>query len=112
MNNKISTFFDKGPILITGHINPDGDALGASFCLKILFDKEDIEADINFDIQNKLPPNLDHLPYHLITNNIKDSYETVFIFDCGNPSRLGKYEEVILKASNICLLYTSDAADE
>ena len=104
MNNKISTFFDKGPILITGHINPDGDALGASFCLKILFDKEDIEADINFDIQNKLPSNLDHLPYHLITNNMKDSYETVFVFDCGNPSRLGKYEEVILKASNIIVI--------
>ena len=104
MNNKISTFFDKGPILITGHINPDGDALGASFCLKILFDKEDIEADINFDIQNKLPSNLDHLPYNLITNNMKDSYETVFVVDCGNPSRLGKYEEVILKASNIIVI--------
>ena len=57
----------------------------------------------NFDIQNKLPSNLDHLPYHLITNNMKDSYDTVFVFDCGNPSRLGKYEEVILKASNIII---------
>ena len=104
MNNKISKFFEKGPILITGHLNPDGDALGASFCLKILLDKENIEADINFDIQNKLPSNLDHLPYDLITNNIKDSYETDFVFDCGNPSRLGKYEEVILKASNIIVI--------
>ena len=40
MNNKITNFFDKGPILITGHINPDGDALGASFCLKILLEGE------------------------------------------------------------------------
>jgi len=104
MNNKISKFFEKGPILITGHLNPDGDALGASFCLKILLDKENIEADIIFDIQNKLPSNLDHLPYDLITNNIKDNYETVFVFDCGNPSRLGKYEEVILKASNIIVI--------
>ena len=104
MNNKISKFFEKGPILITGHLNPDGDALGASFCLKILLDNENIEADIIFDIQNKLPSNLDHLPYDLITNNIKDSYETVFVFDCGNPSRLGKYEEVILKASNIIVI--------
>ena len=104
MNNRISTFFDKGPILITGHINPDGDALGASFCLKLLLDKENIDADINFDIQNKLPSNLDHLPYDLITNNIKDSYETVFVFDCGSPSRLGKYEEIIMKAPNIIVI--------
>jgi Exopolyphosphatase-related proteins len=95
MNNRISTFFDKGPILITGHINPDGDALGASFCLKLLLDKDNIDADINFDIQNKLPSNLDHLPYDLITNDIKDSYEKMVVFDCGSPSRLGKYEEII-----------------
>ena len=104
MNNKISTFFDKGPILITGHINPDGDALGASLCLKILLDKENIDADIDFDIPNKLPSNLDHLPYELISNNIKSSYETVFVFDCGNPSRLGKYEDLILDASNIIVI--------
>ena len=104
MNNKISTFFDKGPILITGHINPDGDALGASLCLKILLDKENIDADIDFDIPNKLPSNLDHLPYELISNNIKSSYETVFVFDCGNPSRLGKYEDIILEASNIIVI--------
>ena len=104
MNNKISNFFDKGPILITGHINPDGDALGASLCLKILLDKENIDADIDFDIPNKLPSNLDHLPYELISNNIKSSYETVFVFDCGNPSRLGKYEDLILDASNIIVI--------
>ena len=104
MNKKISTFFDKGPIFITGHINPDGDALGASFCLKILLDKENIDADIDFDIQNNLPSNLDHLPYDLITKNIKSSYETVFVFDCGNPSRLGKYEDIILGASNIIVI--------
>ena len=104
MNNQISTYFDKGPILITGHINPDGDALGASLCLKILLDKENIDADIDFDIPNKLPSNLDHLPYELISNNIKSSYETVFVFDCGNPSRLGKYEDLILDASNIIVI--------
>ena len=104
MNNQISTYFDKGPILITGHINTDGDALGASLCLKILLDKENINADIDFDILNKLPSNLDHLPFELISNNIKTSYETVFVFDCGNPSRLGKYEDLILDASNIIVI--------
>ncbi len=104
MNDKISNFFDKGPIFITGHLNPDGDALGASFCLKLLLDNENIDADIDFDIATSLPTNLDHLPYELITKNIKTSYETVFIFDCGNPSRLGKYENIVLKANNIIVI--------
>ena len=104
MNDKISNYFDKGPIFITGHINPDGDALGASFCLKLLLDSENIDADIDFDIATSLPTNLDHLPYELITKNIKTSYETVFIFDCGNPSRLGKYEDIVLKANNIIVI--------
>ena len=104
MNDKISNYFDKGPIFITGHINPDGDALGASFCLKLLLDNENIDADIDFDIATSLPTNLDHLPYELITKNIKSSYETVFIFDCGNPSRLGKYEDIVLKANNIIVI--------
>ena len=104
MNNKISNYFDKGPIFITGHINPDGDALGASLCLKLLLDNENIDADIDFDIATSLPTNLDHLPYELITKKIKTSYETVFIFDCGNPSRLGKYENIVLKANNIIVI--------
>jgi phosphoesterase RecJ-like protein len=104
MNDKISNYFDKGPIFITGHINPDGDALGASFCLKLLLDNENIDADIDFDIATSLPTNLDHLPYELITKNIKSSYETVFIFDCGNPSRLGKYEDIVLRANNIIVI--------
>jgi len=104
MNDQISKFFDKGPIFITGHVNPDGDALGAAFCLKILLQKENIEADINFDIANTLPSNLDHLPYELITKKLQSSYETVFVFDCGNPSRLGKYEGIVLKAKNIIVI--------
>ena len=104
MIDQISKFFDKGPIFITGHINPDGDALGAAFCLKILLQKENIEADINFDIANTLPSNLDHLPYELITKKLQSSYETVFVFDCGNPSRLGKYEGIVLKAKNIIVI--------
>ena len=104
MNEEINTYFDKGPIFITGHVNPDGDALGASFCLKILLNKENIEADINFDILNKLPSNLDHLPYELITKKLQSSYETVFVFDCGNPGRLGRYEDIVLKAKNIIVI--------
>ena len=104
MTDSIKLYFDKKPIFITGHINPDGDALGAAFCLKILLNNLNIEADINFDFQNKLPTNLNHLPYDLITNEIKDNYETVYVFDCGDPSRLGKYESIVKDAKNIIVV--------
>tara|TARA_B100001123_G_scaffold41871_1_gene42995 strand:- start:15 stop:959 length:945 start_codon:yes stop_codon:yes gene_type:complete len=104
MTDSIKFYIDKKPILITGHINPDGDALGAAFCLKILLNNLNIEADITFDFQNKLPTNLNHLPYDLITNEIKDNYETVYVFDCGDPSRLGKYESIVKDAKNIIVV--------
>ncbi len=104
MTDSIKLYIDKKPILITGHINPDGDALGAAFCFKILLDNLNIEADITFDFQNKLPTNLNHLPYHLITNEIKDKYETVYVFDCGDPSRLGKYESIVKDSKNIIVV--------
>tara|TARA_B100000287_G_scaffold152451_1_gene144112 strand:+ start:523 stop:1467 length:945 start_codon:yes stop_codon:yes gene_type:complete len=104
MTDSIKFYIDKKPILITGHINPDGDALGAGFCFKILLDNLNIEADITFDFQNKLPTNLNHLPYHLITNEIKDKYETVYVFDCGDPSRLGKYESIVKDSKNIIVV--------
>ena len=104
MTDSIKFYIDKKPILITGHINPDGDALGAAFCFKILLDNLNIEADITFDFQNKLPTNLNHLPYHLITNEIKDKYETVYVFDCGDPSRLGKYESIVKDSKNIIVV--------
>ncbi len=104
MTNSITHYFNNKPIFITGHINPDGDALGAAFCLKILLDNMNIEADINFDFQNKLPTNLNHLPYDLITNEIKDKYTTVYVFDCGDPSRLGKYEKIVKDSGNIIVI--------
>ena len=42
MTNSITHYFNNKPIFITGHINPDGDALGAAFCLKILLDNMNI----------------------------------------------------------------------
>ncbi len=104
MTNSIKQHFDNTPIFITGHINPDGDALGAAFCLKILFNNLNIEADIKFDFQTKLPPNLNYLPYELITTEIKDKYQTVYVFDCGDPSRLGKYEKIVKDANNIIVI--------
>ena len=102
MKTKLIDYVENGPIFITGHVNPDGDALGSAFALKLFLDSQNIISDVDFDITTKLPSNLNHLPYHLISDDLKEKYNTAFVFDCGNSSRLGKYEEVVLKAEKYC----------
>ena len=104
MKTKLIDYVENGPIFITGHVNPDGDALGSAFALKLFLDSQNIISDVDFDITTKLPSNLNHLPYHLISDDLKEKYNTVFVFDCGNSSRLGKYEEVVLEAENIIVI--------
>ena len=104
MTNNISDYFNNGSVFITGHVNPDGDALGAAFSLKLFLDSKNILADVNFDITTKLPSNLNHLPYNLISENYQDNYDTAFVFDCGNSSRLGKFERLVLGSKNIIVV--------
>ena len=104
MTNNISDYFNNGSVFITGHVNPDGDALGAAFSLKLFLDSKNISADVNFDITTKLPSNLNHLPYNLISENYQDNYDTAFVFDCGNSSRLGKFEKLVLGSKNIIVV--------
>ena len=104
MTYNISDYFNNGSVFITGHVNPDGDALGAAFSLKLFLDSKNILADVNFDITTKLPSNLNHLPYDLISENYQDNYDTTFVFDCGNSSRLGKFEKLVLGSKNIIVV--------
>ena len=104
MKTKLIDYVDNGPIFITGHVNPDGDALGSAFALKLFLDSQNIISDVDFDITTKLPSNLNHLPYHLISDDLKEKYNTVFVFDCGNSSMIGKYEEVVLASENVVVI--------
>jgi len=55
MKTKLIDYVDNGPIFITGHVNPDGDALGSAFALKLFLDSQNIISDVDFDITTKLP---------------------------------------------------------
>ena len=72
MKTKLIDYVENGPIFITGHVNPDGDALGSAFALKLFLDSQNIISDVDFDITTKLPSNLNHLPYHLISDDLKE----------------------------------------
>ena len=96
--------FENKSILITGHINPDGDALGAALAFKIILNELDYHADVCFDIKENLPSNLNHLPLDLITREPKEHYDKVFVFDCGNPQRLGKLESLSHSATEVVVV--------
>ena len=90
--------------LITGHINPDGDALGSALAFKLILDSKGISSDVCFDIKGNIPSNLNHLPINLISNNAKNKYENVYVFDCGNSDRLGSLEEIALKSDQVIVI--------
>ena len=90
--------------LITGHINPDGDALGSALAFKLILDSKNLQSDVCFDIKGNIPSNLNHLPINLISEKLKDKYDNVFVFDCGNSERLGSLEDLALKSDNIVVV--------
>ena len=104
MKSNFKDNFINLPILITGHVNPDGDAIGSALALKLLLDSMHIDSTVSFDITGDLPSNLNHLPYDLITTPQVDSFDTVFVFDCGNSSRLGDLEEIVLNSSKVVVV--------
>ncbi len=103
MNNLLSDIKDKS-VLITGHINPDGDALGSALAFALLLKKHGISCDVSFDIKNALPTNLNHLPFELISENTREKYDKVYVFDCGNSNRLGDLENIVLNSNHITVV--------
>ncbi|MDB3981117.1 bifunctional oligoribonuclease/PAP phosphatase NrnA [Acidimicrobiia bacterium] len=104
MKSNFKDNFINLPILITGHVNPDGDAIGSALALKLLLDSMQIDSTVSFDFTGDLPSNLNHLPYDLITTPQVDSFDTVFVFDCGNSSRLGDLEEIVLNSRKVVVV--------
>ena len=90
--------------LITGHINPDGDALGSALAFKLILDSKGVESDVSFDMKGNVPSNLNHLPIDLILDSPKKNYENVYVFDCGNSERLGDLEEIALNSTRVIVV--------
>ena len=90
--------------LITGHINPDGDAVGSALAFKLILDSKGVHADVSFDMKGSVPPNLNHLPIELILENPKENYENVYVFDCGNSERLGDLEDLALNSKRVIVI--------
>ena len=87
--------------LITGHVNPDGDALGSALAFKLILDSKGIESDVSFDMKGNVPSNLNHLPIELIMDKPKENYDSIYVFDCGNSERLGDLEDLALNSKRV-----------
>jgi len=46
MKSNFKDNFTGLPILITGHVNPDGDAIGSALALKLLLDSMHIDSTV------------------------------------------------------------------
>ena len=90
--------------LITGHINPDGDALGSALAFKLILDSKGIDSDLSFDMKGNVPSNLNHLPIELIIDNPKENYDSVYVFDCGNSERLGDLKDLALNSKRVIVV--------
>ena len=90
--------------LITGHINPDGDALGSALAFKLILDNKGIDSDVSFDMKGNVPSNLNHLPIELIMDKPKENYDSIYVFDCGNSERLGDLEDLALNAKRVIVV--------
>ena len=90
--------------LITGHINPDGDALGSALAFKLILDSKGIDSDVSFHIKGNVPSNLNHLPIELIMDKPKENYDSIYVFDCGNSERLGDLEDLAFNAKRVIVV--------
>lgn len=93
-------------IFITGHLNPDGDALGSGLALKLILDELGLSSTVSYDIKSKISEDYHFLPIELITSveDLQNEYDISFVFDCGDPDRLGVLSNLVLKSKEIYVI--------
>ncbi|MGM0508910.1 MAG: DHH family phosphoesterase [Fusobacteriota bacterium] len=98
-------------ILITAHINPDGDAIGSSLALFLAINKylklnEKIEPVVRIILEDNTPRYLNFLKgIEMVEKfsdiNTKYKFDAIIALDCGELSRIGKVEELISEDTTV-----------
>ncbi len=96
-------------IAIFTHINPDGDALGSSFALKIAL--ESLGKTATVLLEKPIPEKYEFLNEGYSLAAEAGDFDTAIALDCGSPSRLGSFEALFDSVSNRLVLdhHHSDA---
>lgn len=88
---------DKKNIIISGHIHPDGDCVGACYALASILHKKGIQVEIALD---DVPDTYDYLAgSNYLLKTIKKDIDVFISLDCGDKERLGANSRLFDKAS-------------
>ncbi|MCT4598752.1 MAG: bifunctional oligoribonuclease/PAP phosphatase NrnA [Vallitalea sp.] len=79
-------------VVISGHIHPDGDCVGACYALAAILHKKGIEAKVALDDIPDTYSYLEGSSYLLKT--IKKDIDVFISLDCGDKERLGNYSNM------------------
>ncbi|MBC2851458.1 bifunctional oligoribonuclease/PAP phosphatase NrnA [Cetobacterium sp. 8H] len=94
-----------GSILLIGHVNPDGDTVGAGLSLLLGLEKKYPEKRIDFVLQDKVPTNISFLKGCEKIKGVEESlgeiYELVIFVDSATIDRVGKAKDLVGEAFKI-----------
>jgi phosphoesterase RecJ-like protein len=86
-------------IYISGHVNPDGDCIGATIAMALCLKKKGINTKI---LLKGVSSKYDYLPIHeYITDSKPDKTDVLICLDCGDSNRLGEFEECCTNAKEV-----------
>lgn len=92
-------------IIIAGHVNPDGDTIGAGLALYLGLTKKYNNKHIDFVLQDDVPKNISFLSGTENIKKVEDAkgtkYDLVIFVDSANMERVGKVQELIGDAFKI-----------
>lgn len=106
MTEILKEFEQARRILITGHINPDGDCVGAGLALMLGLNNlnQKIEKEkqkvVRFVLEDNIPSTCDFLEHSLLIENLENfqskyEFDLAFVLDSGDYNRIGKVKELI-----------------
>lgn len=85
-------------VLLTTHVNPDGDAIGSLIAMGLALDA--LKKKVFLYNESPIPavyrflPGVEYIQHHL---NKSGGYDTAIILDCGNLDRVGQSVDIIKK---------------
>ncbi len=90
---------ESNSIIIAGHVNPDGDTVGAGLALLLGLEKKYPNKKIEFVLQDEVPKNISFLKGSNKIKNIKDiekiDYDLAIFVDSATIERVGDVQKLI-----------------
>lgn len=102
MKKFLEEFQNSERILITGHINPDGDCIGSGLALMLALNKlnEDNKKVVRFVLDDVAPVTTDFMKHSLLIEKYeyfvsKYTFDMAVVLDSGSYDRIGNVKELI-----------------